>query len=317
MKQPSFSIIVPVYGVEKYIERCARSLFSQTYDSIQFVFVNDGTPDRSIEILNELIDSEFVHLRPKIVIVDKENEGLPAARKTGLEYATGDYILNVDSDDYIEYGSVELLSETIRNTAADFVSFGLQKEYTDRISCKSDKGVKWKKDYRMKIMSGKALPSLCAKCVSRSLYDNDIFFPEYPYAEDLTVSTQLSYYAGNIVFLDKILYHYDRSNPVAVTTRRKVECHSQACENLLGLYRHFCGRTSGTPLEAIAPSMMFRVAWYTLIHKLDFFERCPELPAYLRTAPLGKNYYNSVAVQLFLKFYIKCFLTYDRRKIAK
>ena len=81
------SLIVPVYGVEKYIRQFAESALGQTYQDIQFVFVNDGTKDRSIDILEELIEEKFQHLKPRILIVNKENQGLPMASKTGLEHA--------------------------------------------------------------------------------------------------------------------------------------------------------------------------------------------------------------------------------------
>ena len=80
------SLIVPIYGVERYIKQFAESALGQSYDDIQFVFVNDGTKDKSMEILEELIEERFNQLRPRIVIVNKENGGLPSARKmTGLK----------------------------------------------------------------------------------------------------------------------------------------------------------------------------------------------------------------------------------------
>ena len=75
------SLVVPVYGVEKYIAEFARSVFSQTYPHVQFIFVNDGTKDNSIQVLNDVIDNEFPALRDRIVIVDKKNGGLPAKKK--------------------------------------------------------------------------------------------------------------------------------------------------------------------------------------------------------------------------------------------
>ena len=72
----TISLVAPVYGVEKYISRFAESVLGQSYPHIQFIFVNDGTKDRSIELLNELIDSRFQHLRERITIVGKENGGL-------------------------------------------------------------------------------------------------------------------------------------------------------------------------------------------------------------------------------------------------
>ena len=84
------SLIAPIYGVEKYIRKFAETALGQTYEDMEFIFVNDGTKDRSMEILEELIEEQFSHLRPRIVIVNKENGGLPSARKSGLEVAQGE-----------------------------------------------------------------------------------------------------------------------------------------------------------------------------------------------------------------------------------
>ena len=101
------SIIVPIFGVEKYIERCARSILCQSYRNIEVIFVNDCTHDRSIEILKGVL-KEFKEIPTKILEHNK-NRGLAAARNTGVYYANGDYILHVDSDDWIEPTMVEEL----------------------------------------------------------------------------------------------------------------------------------------------------------------------------------------------------------------
>ena len=72
-ENPVLSIVIPVYGVEKYIAEFARSVFSQSYTYVQYVFVNDGTKDNSISVLRQLIDDEFPHLNDRVIIVDKEN----------------------------------------------------------------------------------------------------------------------------------------------------------------------------------------------------------------------------------------------------
>ena len=99
---PKVSVIVPVYGVERYMERCARSLFEQTLDDIEFIFVDDCSPDRSLDILNEVLE-EYVdrQLQTQIVRLD-QNGGLPNARKVGLRLATGNYIIHCDSDVWVE-----------------------------------------------------------------------------------------------------------------------------------------------------------------------------------------------------------------------
>ena len=113
---PSFSVIAPIYGVERYIARFAETLLGQTYDDIQFIFVNDGTKDSSIAVLESLIDEKFPHLRERITIINKQNEGLPAARRSGMKLAEGDYVLHVDSDDWLDVRLFEELAQEIHRT---------------------------------------------------------------------------------------------------------------------------------------------------------------------------------------------------------
>lgn len=116
------SICVPVYGVEKYIERCARSLFEQTMtDGIEFIFVNDCTKDKSIEILEQVL-SEYPQRKDQVKIIHHEkNGGLVAARNTGLKHATGDYIIHCDSDDWVDLNMYEAMYNKAIETDADMV----------------------------------------------------------------------------------------------------------------------------------------------------------------------------------------------------
>lgn len=109
MPHPLVSIIVPVYNVEPYIERCARSLFEQTYNNLEYIFVNDCTPDNSIQILESVI-KDYPDCADKIKILHhKDNRDLSAARNTGIRKATGDYLFFIDSDDEIPNRSIEIL----------------------------------------------------------------------------------------------------------------------------------------------------------------------------------------------------------------
>ena len=96
---PKVSVVIPVYGVEKYIERCARTLFEQTIDDIEYIFVNDCTKDRSIEILEQVI-KDYPQRKGQIRIENMlTNSGQAAVRRCGIELATGEYIIHCDSDD--------------------------------------------------------------------------------------------------------------------------------------------------------------------------------------------------------------------------
>ena len=315
---PSFSVIVPVYGVERYIERCAESLFAQTYDNIQFIFVNDGTKDRSMELLRALIDTKYSHLKPRIVLVDKENAGLPAARKTGLEHAVGDYVLHVDSDDYLELSAVGKLASAAERTDADLIYFDLVKEYPARTSYKREKDYSdcGRDRFILNIINGKSMGYLHIKCFKRSVYTGQpIYFAPCGCYEDIYASIQLIWYSRTVFHLREYLYRYDRSNPLAHTLQDKRKRHIQFCENMLDLYKHFAPDLNGTPAEVAGPSLLFRVAWYTWIHKLDYFKSEPWFAEAIVLAPCSTNYYIPVAVQLILK--LICRLNVNGRQEVK
>lgn len=194
---PKVSVIVPIFNVEKYIERCALSLFEQTLDEIEYIFVNDATPDLSIDRLLSVIN-QYQNRKDNIKIVHhKSNMGLPSARKTGIQYATGEYIYHCDSDDWCE---------------ADM----LRQMYVHAISQNADICIcdYWKADdnhkYPVSIGESSRLLSgpVWNKLVHRRLYENDIVYPVHNKAEDGALMMQLSYFAESIVYLHVPLYNY-------------------------------------------------------------------------------------------------------------
>lgn len=114
-------MIIPVYNVGKFIERCVRSLMEQTMDNVEYIFVDDASPDNSIQILQKVI-ADYPNRRDNVrILTHAENKGLPAARNTGLAVATGEYIFHCDSDDFVEKDLLSTLYETARNENADIV----------------------------------------------------------------------------------------------------------------------------------------------------------------------------------------------------
>lgn len=100
---PKVSIIIPVYNVEKYIRQCLESVINQTYKNIEIIVINDGTKDGSMKIVEEYLEDK------RIKIINKNNGGLSSARNKGIEEATGEYIYFLDSDDWIEKDTIEVL----------------------------------------------------------------------------------------------------------------------------------------------------------------------------------------------------------------
>lgn len=189
------SVIVPIYGVEKYIERCAKSLFEQTLDDIEYIFVNDCTKDNSINILNNLIMS-YPDKNVKI-LHHSENKGLPTARQTGLKEATGEYIAHCDSDDWVSLDIYSQLYNIAKTGNYDIV-------YCDYYSSDGHKEEVVNLSVQPRILQG----PVWNKIVRRTLYQNDIEYPVENKAEDGALMTQLSFYASSIYHLAKPLYYY-------------------------------------------------------------------------------------------------------------
>ncbi len=125
---PAISVIIPVYNVEKYLRRCLDSVLNQTFTDWQAICVNDGSPDGSAAIL-----SEYAQKDARFVVVTKENGGLSDARNAGLPYATGDYVLYLDSDDFIHPQTMEIAYTLAQRDKSDIVSFTYDRIYRPQL----------------------------------------------------------------------------------------------------------------------------------------------------------------------------------------
>ena len=200
------SLIVPFYGVEQYIAECAESVLSQTYPDIEFIFVDDGSTDRSLEILNNLIDNKFAGKKSQISIIRKSNGGLPQARKTGLAAATGEYIMHVDSDDWIDTRAVEKLVSKVEETGADVVYYYVAKEKSGgRTHIAKDPEYSDPKVFSNDILHYRAHGYLCNKFMKRTLYTEGLFYPVISMHEDVVLSSQLLFHAEKAVLLPEPL----------------------------------------------------------------------------------------------------------------
>lgn len=117
---PKFSIIIPVYNVEKYLKKCLDSVFNQTYKEYEVIVVNDGTKDSSMDIVKDY----------NVKVINQKNQGLSAARNAGVKVATGDYLIFLDSDDYWEKNLLKELSKSLKNNP-DLVRFQINEVYED------------------------------------------------------------------------------------------------------------------------------------------------------------------------------------------
>lgn len=287
-KWPNISVVVPVYGAEQYIVKFAESLFSQSYPHLQFIFVNDGTKDRSIEVLRALIDDKYSHLRDRIIIVDKENGGVHTARKTGIGYVGGDYIYHCDPDDWLSEDAMQSIANVAFETDADIIYFNFVKEYGTRSKVKAESVYTGdtKYEYVRNMYNHRAFGSLCNKCVKTSIYkDNVIHYPKYSYADDCYLSVQLAGYSKKIVYLDKVLYHYRKNNPASITHQARKGRKREYILNFLNLYENYRNVPAETnPVAVIFDDILIQAGWYSMLYGLDLFTLYPYLAGDIRRA---------------------------------
>lgn len=207
------SIIVPIYNIEPFIIRCAQSLMEQTLADVEYIFVDDATPDDSIKVLQGVINQYPDRKNQCRIIHHKQNLGLPAARNTGLAVAQGEYIFHCDSDDFVEPDMLEQLYGKAIETDADIVwcdwwlSFAKnerymkQPEYPTAIEALTG------------MLSGMMKYNVWNKLIRRSLYEeNGISFPAgYGMGEDMTIM-RLFARASKVAYLPKAFYHYVQLN---------------------------------------------------------------------------------------------------------
>ena len=236
------SILVPVYNVEKYFARCLETLFSQTYSGIEYVFVNDCTTDKSMYVLQETLEKYPSRANSVKIIENKQNLGIAIVRNTLLENATGEYVLFVDSDDWIEVDAIEKFVDKALQSNADIVGCDYFEEYHDR-------QVLFKQSYpshhveAMKAMTLLRIKGVLWKLFMRReliVHNNIYFVPEVQFGEDYIFCCKLFFYAKSFSCVDEALYHYVQYNPnnyCSTDSGLRIESFSRAITIVETFYR--------------------------------------------------------------------------------
>ena len=300
---PLVSVIVPVYGVEKYIERCAESLFAQTYKDIEYVFIDDGSPDHSVEVLEEVI-GRYPARKPAVTVIRKSNEGQSYARRDGIAASRGEFLLFVDSDDWIEPQAVEKLVEAA-GEEADIVCFGFWKEYKghSKLDLEKDSSVADPRLFVKRLYNYKAYGYLCTKFFRRSMLTG-IFTPRYSMHEDIVVSTQALQKARKIVNLKEGLYHYDRTVSGASTRAARKTRRTLSARNMMDFYLAFEGKADA-PTHLVENGLLLRAAWAAFSQERKLFQEYPTLKEKARNLPLMRGQRTGILQQLLLKFSLR------------
>lgn len=207
------SVIIPIYKVEAFIERCATTLMEQTFREVEYIFVDDATPDSSIQVLEEVV-TRYPERKEQVHIVHHDtNKGLPAARNTGLALATGEYILHCDSDDYVEPTLLEDLYNAAQAQNADIVWCDWYLTFAENERYMKQPSLDTPVDALKAMLCGGMKYNVWNKLVRRALYiDNQIGFPAgYGMGEDMTMMMLLAH-AKEVAYVPQAYYHYIKTN---------------------------------------------------------------------------------------------------------
>lgn len=224
-EKPWVTILVPVYDVEDYIERCARSIFEQTYPNIEYIFCDDASPDRSIEVLERVMKDYPERAAHTRIIRFPDNKGLPTARNTLVDYCQTDWLLHEDSDDWMEPDLVESLVKKQLETGADIVCTDIIKHYTDKEERVSFPEYDNKEDYMRLVLMNNESHFSWGKLIRTSLYreHNIKIAADCKKAEDMRSIIPLFYFADKVVATHQVGCHYELERPQRISTLTKIK----------------------------------------------------------------------------------------------
>lgn len=203
---PAVSVIVLVYGVEEYIERCARSLFEQTLESLEYIFVDDCTPDASMDVLERVLD-DYPARRSQVKILHNDvNRGQAFSRRRGVEAATGEYIIHCDSDDWIEPEMYSRLYSKAKEGNLDMLICRVRLVWPDHTRPSPD--ILGDEDALGALIRQDIYDYLPNKLISRRAYEKGIVYPVCNMSEDSAMVIQLACNCDSFGYVDEELYNY-------------------------------------------------------------------------------------------------------------
>lgn len=251
------SIIIPVYGVEKYIEKCIVSILEQTYKNIEIIVVNDGTKDNSIKIIEKYTNDK------RIKIINKKNGGLSSARNAGLKIVTGEYIFFVDGDDWVDKTWIESILRELNNEDIGVFSFTC---YDDRN--KKIKRIEHNEDIKLR-NKGYLYFEDCNFAVWNKVYKKDyiknIFFKEGIIYEDILWGVYTLFSTINIKYINNYGYYYreNRKGSTMNSSHKDLDMYSYN-ETNKGINKYISKMEKQLSKVAKLLLMMYREYYYSI-----------------------------------------------------
>lgn len=235
MSQPKVSVIIPVYNVEKYIEKCTRTLFGQTLDSLEYIFVDDCSPDNSITVMQRVLE-EFPNRKDQVkVICHNQNEGVAKSRQDGIDAASGEYIIHCDPDDWIEGNMYEDMYLKATDTDADIVICDYINEYTNYSETIHHIIPKSQPELFKQITEHIIHTSFWNKLIRNKIAKKTPIETGINLWEDMSVIPIHMMLSNRVVLIDKAFYHYNRQNTESITQTVTKECQISKLNAIISL----------------------------------------------------------------------------------
>lgn len=278
---PKLSVIIPIYNVARFIERCATSLFEQTLDDIEYLFIDDCTPDNSMNILQTVIKRYQPRLAKenKVVRIMRmpTNSRQAAVRRAGIIHAKGDYIIHCDSDDWVDLDLYKKMYDKAISTGAEIVMCPLQMVFKTRIRNFIPQADKFCYDCQnvLEHWYDKTLAMFTVnKMVKRSVFsDNNILpFEGVNMWEDNGLMLRIFYYAKGLANIEDSRYYYDRTNENAITSGygRSAVDQMLKCAQLLDEF--FADKPDRERYEKTLNSIKFRARLNLVTDRFDYLK---------------------------------------------
>lgn len=227
MNTPFLSVIIPIYKVEDYLDRCVKSVLNQDYKDLEVILVDDGSPDRCPQICDELALTD-----ERIKVIHKTNGGLSSARNAGIEIASGEYLAFLDSDDQWVDGALNPLMDRLKDTKAEMLVFRSQSLYPDGTIMQRNDGEVFKESkvygrtelYDMLIKSGNMHEQAGTHFVNTNFIKNNyLFFKEGLLGEDTEWMFRVMRMVSKIAVSDIVLQTYTEKRPGSITNTNSVK----------------------------------------------------------------------------------------------
>ena len=234
------SILMPVYKVEQYIEKTLDSIFTQTYPYLDYVFVNDCSPDNSLQVLKDTIRKYNIEESCYTIINHTRNEGIAVSRADCLAHAKGDYVFFVDSDDWIEKDAAEQMVKASNGGTVDIVGCDFMKDFlSGKTTCHHEEYADTCRENMMRCLNYDIATVLWKLLIRRSLFDHFTITPHVDIVEDYIMSVKLYYYAKSFAALPQAFYHYVQYNQarVSLQTLWSVTMHIKGVEEVEAFLR--------------------------------------------------------------------------------